>query len=114
MVLPGGRGRDPKDSSEVTPKFWARAHMSGRHHGGVPIDEAAVAGYVRYFADPRSIHGSCEDYGAAATIDLDHDRGRRPLRPQGHVSHPCVVGSAHFRWTALRRGDCLARLRNVH
>ena len=33
----------------------------------------AVEEYVRCFADPAAIHASCEDYRAAATIDLEHD-----------------------------------------
>ncbi|MGH6912247.1 MAG: alpha/beta fold hydrolase, partial [Geminicoccales bacterium] len=33
----------------------------------------ALAEYERCFADPKVIHGSCEDYRAAATIDLVHD-----------------------------------------
>lgn len=40
----------------------------------------ALAEYERCFADPRTIHASCEDYRAAATIDLVHDeedRGRK-------------------------------------
>jgi haloacetate dehalogenase len=46
----------------------------------------AVAEYVRCFSDPASIHGSCEDYRAAATIDLEHDEadaaaGRRVDSP---------------------------------
>jgi haloacetate dehalogenase len=39
-----------------------------------------VAEYVRCFSDPAAIHASCEDYRAAATIDLQHDeqdRGRK-------------------------------------
>ena len=38
---------------------------------------AAVDAYVRAFADPAAIHGSCEDYRAAGTIDLEHDRADR-------------------------------------
>ena len=38
------------------------------------FDKRALAEYVRCFKDPRTIHGSCEDYRAAATIDLVHDR----------------------------------------
>jgi len=34
----------------------------------------ALAEYVRCFKDPRTIHASCEDYRAAAGIDLEHDR----------------------------------------
>ncbi|MFZ1425147.1 MAG: alpha/beta hydrolase [Geminicoccaceae bacterium] len=33
----------------------------------------ALDEYERCFADPATIHGSCEDYRAAATIDLEHD-----------------------------------------
>ena len=38
------------------------------------FDPACVADYQRCFADPRTIHSTCEDYRAAATIDLEHDR----------------------------------------
>jgi haloacetate dehalogenase len=59
-----------------------------RHFGrsGVPsfFDDRAVAEYVRCFT-PKTIHGSCEDYRAAAGIDLVHDeedaRGGRRIVP---------------------------------
>jgi haloacetate dehalogenase len=35
---------------------------------------AAVREYERAFRDPKCIHATCEDYRAAATIDLEHDR----------------------------------------
>ncbi len=38
-----------------------------------PFAPEALAEYLRCFADPRTIHGSCEDYRAAATIDIRHD-----------------------------------------
>jgi haloacetate dehalogenase len=38
------------------------------------FDKRAVAEYVRVFEDPRTIHATCEDYRASATIDLVHDR----------------------------------------
>ena len=34
----------------------------------------AVAEYLRCFRDPACIHATCEDYRAAATIDLVHDQ----------------------------------------
>jgi len=34
----------------------------------------AIFEYARCFADPRTIHATCEDYRAAATIDLMHDK----------------------------------------
>lgn len=47
-----------------------------RHLGrsGTPafFDDRALAEYVRCFT-PKTIHGSCEDYRAAAGIDLTHD-----------------------------------------
>jgi haloacetate dehalogenase len=43
---------------------------------------AAVREYERAFRDPKCIHATCEDYRAAATIDLEHDRRdlRRKIR----------------------------------
>ena len=37
------------------------------------IEPDAYAEYRRCFSDPATIHASCEDYRAAATIDLAHD-----------------------------------------
>lgn len=33
----------------------------------------AMAEYERCFADPATVHASCEDYRAAASVDLEHD-----------------------------------------
>jgi haloacetate dehalogenase len=38
------------------------------------FDPEAVAEYQRCFRDPEMIHATCEDYRAAAGIDLEHDR----------------------------------------
>jgi haloacetate dehalogenase len=38
------------------------------------FDPAAIAEYERCFCTPEGIHAACEDYRAAATIDLEHDR----------------------------------------
>ena len=38
------------------------------------FDRRAVAEYARCFRDPRTIHATCEDYRASATIDLIHDK----------------------------------------
>ena len=38
------------------------------------FDAVAMAEYKRCFRDPATIHATCEDYRAAAGIDLDHDR----------------------------------------
>jgi haloacetate dehalogenase len=55
----------------------------GRGKSGLKhFSRAAQREYVRCFRDPRTIHATCEDYRAAATIDLAHDRKdlRRKIR----------------------------------
>jgi len=55
----------------------------GRGRSGLKyFSKAAQREYVRCFRDPRTIHATCEDYRAAATIDLEHDRKdlRRKIR----------------------------------
>ena len=37
------------------------------------FDPRALAEYERCYADPATIHATCEDYRAAASIDLVHD-----------------------------------------
>jgi haloacetate dehalogenase len=37
------------------------------------IEPEAYAEYRRCFSDPATIHAACEDYRAAASIDLEHD-----------------------------------------
>ena len=50
----------------------------GRGKSGLKyFDKRAIAEYVRVFKDPRTIHATCEDYRAAATIDLVHDKQDR-------------------------------------
>jgi haloacetate dehalogenase len=41
-----------------------------------PFDPAALAEYLRCY-DEATVHASCEDYRAAAGIDLEHDRADR-------------------------------------
>ncbi len=55
------------------PRFFLR-HTLGRGAAGLrPFSPEALAEYERCFT-PESIHAMCEDYRAAATIDLLHDR----------------------------------------
>jgi len=42
--------------------------------GAGHIDPSAMAEYERCFCTPQAIHAACEDYRAAAAIDLEHDR----------------------------------------
>lgn len=47
--------------------------------------QQAVAEYKRCFRDPATIHATCEDYRAAATIDLEHDRADRARKVEAPV-----------------------------
>ena len=61
------------------PDFYLRWTISGRGRPeGLAIFEPwALAEYEETFRDPATIHATCEDYRAAATIDLEHDRASR-------------------------------------
>jgi haloacetate dehalogenase len=63
--------------------YWRKKCGSGSA-GLTPFSPEALAHYLRCFSDPATIHGSCEDYRAAATIDIqhdDHDGGRKLAQP---------------------------------
>jgi haloacetate dehalogenase len=54
--------------------FYLRTKLSGWGSGGTALfDPRALAEYERCFT-AATIHGVCEDYRAAASIDLEHDR----------------------------------------
>jgi haloacetate dehalogenase len=57
------------------PVYYLHRKVAGWGSAGLSIfDPRALAEYERCFADPRTIHATCEDYRAAASIDLEHDR----------------------------------------
>jgi haloacetate dehalogenase len=59
----------------ASPSFYLRTKLGGWGSEGLSLfDARALAEYERCFADPAAIHAMCEDYRAAATIDLAHDR----------------------------------------
>ena len=52
--------------------FWMGKNIANA--GGENLfGKEALAEYLAAFRDPATIHGSCEDYRAAATIDIEHD-----------------------------------------
>jgi haloacetate dehalogenase len=67
----------PEKMIGADPKFLLRAKMGALAAGGeIPFSPEAWAEYERCFT-PEMIHASCEDYRAAAAIDLEHDRADR-------------------------------------
>lgn len=44
---------------------------------GEAFPPEVIAEYLKHFSKPETIHATCEDYRAAAGIDLEHDRADR-------------------------------------
>ena len=66
----------PETLIGADPRFYLRHKMGDGAAGMKPFAPAAWAEYERCFTK-EAIAASCEDYRAAATIDLEHDRADR-------------------------------------
>ena len=55
------------------PVYYLRRKLAGWSSGLGHFDPLVLAEYERCFRDPATIHATCEDYRAAATINLAHD-----------------------------------------
>ncbi|MDQ3860973.1 MAG: alpha/beta hydrolase [Actinomycetota bacterium] len=62
------------------PDYFLGKKLGGWGTGIEMFVPEAYAEYERCFNDPKTIHASCEDYRAAATIDLEHDEADRDQR----------------------------------
>ncbi|HSQ82823.1 MAG TPA: alpha/beta hydrolase [Casimicrobiaceae bacterium] len=56
------------------PVYYLRRKLGGWGTGLDHFDPRALAEYERCYRNPETIHATCEDYRAAASIDLAHDR----------------------------------------
>ena len=63
----------PETMIGANPEFWLRNHM-GRHAGIGIFDTLPWDEYLAGASNPECMHAMCEDYRAAASIDLIHDR----------------------------------------
>jgi haloacetate dehalogenase len=52
--------------------FW-KLKCFNQTSGDNPFTKEALAEYLDAFKSPETIHSSCEDYRAAASIDIEHD-----------------------------------------
>jgi haloacetate dehalogenase len=66
----------PERLIEASPRGWMAATMGVRGDLGA-FDPRALAEYERCLSRPGAAHAVCEDYRAAASIDLEHDRADR-------------------------------------
>ncbi|WP_418320721.1 alpha/beta fold hydrolase [Piscinibacter sakaiensis] len=67
----------PERLIEADPAAYVRDVLGRRSAGLAPFDPRALAEYQRCLALPGAAHAMCEDYRAAATIDLEHERADR-------------------------------------
>jgi len=63
----------PEHMIAADPGFWVRSLIGPLLGPGASIEQRVMDDYIRCFADPRTIAGSCADYRAAASTDLVHD-----------------------------------------
>jgi haloacetate dehalogenase len=63
----------PERMIAADPGFWVRSLIGPLLGPGASIEQHVMDDYIRCFADPRTIAGSCADYRAAASTDLVHD-----------------------------------------
>jgi haloacetate dehalogenase len=70
----------PERMIAADPDYFLDRHLAGQVKVANAVDPAVLAEYRRCYRDPRTRHAICEDYRAAAGIDLEHDaadQGRR-------------------------------------
>jgi len=67
----------PENLINAAPEAWFRAHTWREPKPPDFFAPDALADYMRAVRDPEMIRGMCEDYRAAASIDLVHDRESR-------------------------------------
>ena len=63
----------PERMIGADPGYYLRRKLGGWGSSASVFDPRAFAEYERCFADPATIHATCEDYRAAASIDLEYD-----------------------------------------
>ncbi len=63
----------PERMIAADPDYWLERVLGAFSQSDGVFTEEALAEYRRALRDPATIHATCEDYRAAAGIDLEHD-----------------------------------------
>ena len=75
LIQPGGL---PERLIGADPDAYLLAKIGGLGSSGTSFfDRRALDEYLRCFRDPATVHATCEDYRASASIDLEHDAADR-------------------------------------
>jgi haloacetate dehalogenase len=64
----------PENMIGADVKFFLKQFMGGRYAGLDIFSKDCWSEYVSAMQDPSCVHAMCEDYRAASSIDLEHDR----------------------------------------
>jgi haloacetate dehalogenase len=67
----------PENLINASPEPWFKAHTNRHPRDPDLFQPEALADYLDHIKQPEMISGMCEDYRAAAGIDLEHDRASR-------------------------------------
>ena len=89
----------PETLIGADPEFYLRQKIGSWGKSGDVHTDEAMADYLRCFSNPATIHASCEDYRAAASIDLIHDeadQGRKLDIPLFAISGAASFVSARY------------------
>lgn len=70
LIQPDGL---PEHMINADPIYYLREKLKRWSAPGAVFLDEAVVEYGRCFSKPETIHATCEDYRAAASIDLQHD-----------------------------------------
>lgn len=63
----------PETMIGADPRSYWKFKCMKQSGGAIPFAPEALEEYLSAFEDPATIHASCEDYRAAASIDIAHD-----------------------------------------
>ncbi len=63
----------PERMIGAQPEYFLRSRLARWSADPSAFTPEAIAEYLRCFCDPATIHATCEDYRASASIDLQHD-----------------------------------------
>lgn len=77
LIQPNGL---PEKMIASDPEYFLRRHIEGQVKIQGSVGEDAIAEYLRTYRDPETLHAICEDYRAAASIDLEHDEADQHRR----------------------------------
>ena len=65
----------PESLMLANPRSWIENTMGSRYGVGLEVfDKEAIESYVKQMGDEDSVKGMCEDYRAAASVDLEEQR----------------------------------------